>query len=116
MDSLDTAHVNPNPDPAYLWPFKLLAPPKVVVIGANNVTLQVMEIAPRHRPTSVYVEMTFDGKKICDWLNRDRPCVAIRHLDDSPAVTFTLREVDTANESCKIQVTSNMPQTARPKA
>lgn len=113
MDSIDTAHVNPNPDPDSLWTFELLKPPTEIVRGAKPLTLQVMEIAPPHRPNAVYVEMVFESKEHCDWLNLDRPCVAVRRLDGQPAITFTVRSIDTATESCKIQVTSNLPQGTR---
>lgn len=90
MDSIDTSHVAP-PDPANFWKF---APGRRTMVSLNPslyLTLDRVEDG-RARFLFDYDLRGLKGRKD-DWLNLDRPCVAIRSVLGEPLITLTLREI-----------------------
>jgi hypothetical protein len=88
MNSRDTAHV-PAPDPDAFWDFEP-GQARTVSVGSPTMSLKFL----RSERTRAQFECAVDGTVLVDWLELDRPCVALRFADDSPAVTFTLRKVE----------------------
>lgn len=98
MDSIDTSHV-PPPDPAFFWE---LTPGQTRVIGVDPyLSLKALVV----RFNRVQVCMVYKDRPLVDWLNLDKPCVALRLLNDQPAVTLTLREVK--DDKAYLQVTAH---------
>jgi hypothetical protein len=87
VDSLDIGHV-PPPDPANYWEFDIGK--ELVVARGPRVTLTLHEV----RAGQVFVEMVFRDQLVADWLNLDRPCVALRDPGGTPSLTLTLRKVE----------------------
>jgi hypothetical protein len=103
MDSRDVSHV-PPPDPAAFWPFTV---GQVRLLSIKpRVTLELVKVEPTWR---AYFRLSLDDVTVEDWLNIDRPCVALRMPETlEPAITFTLREVTArAGGVARLQVTAH---------
>lgn len=61
-------------------------PKNPAALGSGNALLESF-------PACAQFRMIFDNQDIPDWLNLDRPCVAIRNAAREPLITFTLREI-----------------------
>lgn len=103
MDSLDVAHV-PPPDPRSYWN---LATGQEVEIGERMfLKLLRTEVGSVRR---AWVGFSLDNKTVYDWLNLDKPCVAIRKNSGAPWLTITLRALfinsnDQASASFQVTV------------
>ena len=97
MDSLDTRHVLP-PNPATLWPFEIGQTREVRGPDPVWLTLRLVDV-PGRRAAFNMVWRQYD---LTDWLNLDRPCVAIRLQDRQPALTLTLREISRRGASLQL--------------
>lgn len=102
MNSTDIAHV-PPPNPEFFWPFE--SGQERTVIVEPLCTLKFV----RAESDRVWVRLTLStlSASVWDWLNLDRPCVALRTKLGEPLVTFTLRVVDPAAQTMSLQVTVN---------
>jgi hypothetical protein len=86
LDSIDVAHV-PEPDPDKYWEFQLGK--KIMVAGPTPYfSLELSRLESRR---ALFLA-TVDGERVSDWLNLNKPCVALRDLAGNPAVTITFRE------------------------
>lgn len=98
MDSIDTNHV-PPPDPAFFW--ELTEGQTCVIAIDPFLSLKVLRV----RFNRVQACMVYQYRPLVDWLNLNRPCVALRLTNDEPAVTLTLREVK--DKTAYVQVTAH---------
>ena len=102
MDSFDIGHV-PPPNPEFFWPFEANQERTVVI---EPLCILKFVLAENDR---VWVQLKLSTLKspVEDWLNLNRPCVALRTREGEPLVTFTLRVVDPTAQTMSLQVTVN---------
>lgn len=99
MDSLAIDHV-PPPDPARFWDFTI-DQVRAIAAGRPDVSLKLVELQSRR----ALFTMTFDGMRLTDWLNLDKPCVVLRLQNGEPAITLTLRVI--SETQAFLQVTAH---------
>jgi hypothetical protein len=90
MDSIDIGHV-PPPDPENFWD---LVPGQHRTLIKDHATLKLLTIQQEgYDDARAEVALFIGGHTVIDWLNQDRPCVALRLVNGEPYVTLTLRKV-----------------------
>ena len=92
MDSIDVSHV-PPPDPATYWEFRL---GRVLLLCEKpHISLRVTHVERDRAGMTMEHEIYSGGRDhVHDFLNLDKPCVAISLLDGQPAITLTLRKTE----------------------
>jgi len=109
-------HTIPAPDPANLWPFNVKQT-RMVAAGDPMIHLTLLAVGRKR----ARFQMTITGNlftgpvdlDLTDWLELDRPCVALKTYDDEPAITLILRRVE--EQSVRLQVTANPRLQQKPR-
>lgn len=105
MDSLDVDHVPPA-NPETFWDFKQ-GQKRQLTGGKHHSALVLMKIESGR----VYVHFHHSDPKHHspekDWLNLNKPCVVLRHFDNTPSLTMTLRKVDMEKGVAYLQITAS---------
>ena len=114
MDSIGIGHV-PPPDPDYFWDF---VPGQKRILIERYASLELLTIQQDgYDPERVEITMYVGGRAVTDWLNMNRPCVALRLPHGEPYVTLTLRKVTYENVNGNLPVAKAYLQvTVNPKA
>lgn len=108
MDSVNIGHV-PPPNPENYWDFKV---GQTRVLIDMTTSLRLIEVDFVTGPRARFAMSSIHFPTQVDWLNLDRPCVAIAMPDGEPGITVTLRKIEvnigsSLDNKAWLQVTAN---------